>query len=303
MTKQASIKESSPRIYGTSIVSGKESYVRFRPADDGDGLSFLLDGEEIPVELSRAYRHKIWRSLRLANCIAIRGEKKTVYMVEHLLSTIYWMGIDNLKIEMSDNFCPRYDNSESEIVQALDELRVEGTADRHYLKVRNGLSEEQRTVTWKKGDDKLIVKPSDDFAIDYTSYYPHEAVGHQHCRVAVSPEDYKKHIMGARPIFFLPLGSRFMIDTFLRNLHGIRDSNSLLIGRKDNPDYVNTPEHKGKHGRKEFVYHKTQDAVGEIAMSGWYFKDTEFVFYKAGHEFDIHALRTLSDRECFDICF
>jgi len=303
MTKQASIKESTPWMDGVNILNGKRNKMKFHPEGDNHGLSFYVKGEKIPASMDRAFRYKPPKSLFIVNCVAVRGEKRKAVKVEHKLSAAYGSGIDNLTIELPDGVCPRNGNAETDVVRALTELREEGSSDRHYLRLRDGLSEESRTVTRNGWMDSLVVKPSDDFVVDCTVGYPHNAISQKHYRFIFSEENYKNEIMRAKGVFFLPFGSRFLVDSPVRKIHGVRDENNLLIGGKDEPEFVNKNRPEGGYSGDGFVKHKILDIFGELALTGGYYKDTEFVFDKTGHAFNIYALRELFSRDCFEFCY
>ncbi|MFC1753585.1 UDP-3-O-acyl-N-acetylglucosamine deacetylase [Thermoproteota archaeon] len=302
MVKQVSIKEPTGRIQGVNVFNGKESYVQFHPAEDDTGLIFRVNGESIPADIDRAVHYKIPRSLGIASCIAVNGEKEKAIKVEHLLSAIYALGIDNMIIELSDNVCPRQDNAATEVIEALQDLRKQGTAERVYLSVKKDLDESKRTVSDDKLEDRLLVKPDDCFIVDYTASFPHKAIGDQHHRFCFSEENYKDEIMKARGIFFLPLGSRYFIDSsFFKRFHGVTDRNALLIGSPDETSYLNDFTPEWGYGRDEFVRHKILDVIGTLALIGNYFKYTKFQFDKTGHKFDLYALKTLIQRDCFEV--
>lgn len=295
--RQISIK-SSIKIDGINLFNGRKSYVIFHPSDDNTGLNFRVKDELIPVKLENAYIHKDWRMFRIASCIAIHGKKEKAIKVEHLLSSVYSLGIDNLIIELSDGVCPRQNNSVSEFIENLGPLRQKGNANKSYLTLREGLSLEERTVVKGKQNDKLIVQAAEALFINYLAYFPHKAVGEQHYRLEFTEENYKKEIMPARGIIFLPFGSRNLFD-IIKYFYGISDSNALLIGSKKQTESVNKSLQKHVYVREEFVKHKILDAIGALALTGKWFKNTEFKFDKTGHEFDIYSIRTLLEREIF----
>jgi len=287
-------------VSGVNVFNGKKSYAVFHPSEDNSGLSFIVNGESIPVNIDKARNYKSWRALRFASCIAIDGERERAIKVEHLLSAIYALGIDNLAIELSDGVVPRQNNSVSEIVGTVAPLRIEGNVSRKYLTVKDGSSLEDRTVVRKGRLDKLSVHQAKGFWVSYDVYFPHKVIGEQHYELELTAQNYMNEIMKSRGIFFLPFGSRFLIDSFLKNLHGITDSNALFIGSKSDETFANTAYPEGIYGKEEFVRHKVLDAIGAIALTGKRFKDTEFRFDKTGHAFDIYALKTLMQRGCFE---
>jgi len=293
---QNTISESTPKIEGINAFSGKRNYIVFHPAVANAGLVVRVNGENIPVKLSSASHYKSWKSLRLASSISLKGERQRAIEVEHILAIPYALHLDNLIIELSDGSFPRQTDGMVGMARELLARRVALSEERRYLRIREGLKSPSITRPGKQ--DKLQVKSANDFYIDYSAFYPHKSVGKQEYRFRFSDEGFQNEIMGARAIFFLPFGSRFMVDSpLLRTFHGARDDNALFVGNVNETAFLNRSP--GSYGRDEFVRHKIYDTIGELALTGRYFKDTEFVFERTGHAFDIFALRELVNANNF----
>ena len=299
MSKQASIEQSTGEIYGVNVFNGKRNYVRFHTGEDNSGLVFRVKNEEFPASLDKSFEYKPAWAFYLAGCISVRGRDQRADHVEHLLADVGSAGIDNLVIELSDGVCPRFDYDNSEVFEILTSIRKEGSSDRVYLKVNGDLSNKERNVKDEERRDGLHVEPAKYFFIDYTAGFPHNAVGEQHHRFNVSEINYREEVMQARPIFFMPPIPEGILRRFIQPWFGITDSNALLIGGKEETRYRNKVHPEGLYGSDEFVRHKVQDVLGTLALLGKPFKESGFFFYKTGHEFDLHALRTLRDRGCF----
>lgn len=301
MDFKTTIKESTPRICGVNVFPpGRKNFVRFHPAENDEGIVFIVGKEKIPATLKKAFHHMPFRSVYLASCISLEGEKEKAVKVEHIMSLVYGLGIDNIVIELSDGVVPRQDLGINEMFEALNPIICETATKREYLCVNDILDELTRTVTHSKKDDKLIVKQSDNFSIDYTAYYPHKIVGNQNYLFSFSKENYEKEIMNARSVFFLPFdGKRFLIDSVLKYFHGVNESNSLIIGSKEQEHFLNNNYPKGMYDSMHFVRHKIMDFMCPLALTGHYYKNTMFEVYKSGHNFDIYSLKTLFGRDCF----
>lgn len=285
-------------IDGVNVFNGNKNCAILRPAEADTGIVFKVKQEIIPATFDYAYAHRPLRSLRQASCISLRGHSETALKVEHMLSAIYALGIDNLMIELSDGVCPRQNDSVSGIVAQLESLVISTGARRRYLEIDSPASEDDCVVTKDTGD-RLSVSRSDGVKISYHASYDYVSVGDQQKTVRLDLDSYKQEIMHARGIFFLPFGSRFLIDSFLGSYHGITDRNALLIGSSDCPRYLNNSGSSGPYGKDEFVRHKILDVIGAIALSGTRYKNTLFDFSLTGHSFDIYALKTLHERGVF----
>lgn len=291
--KQVSLRK-AVKIEGINIFNGRKNHVFFHPSRDDSGIVFRVRDSEIPATLNTAFNYRLLGG----SCLAVQKGKSRVVKVEHLLSVLYGLGINNTLVELSDGVCPRVRAGVSGYVEALGPERKPGTAAKKILTVKNA-ADVETIFSFPGKPDRLGVRKTTSAFISYEADYPHRAVRRQTFRMELSEEAYRRHIMTAKPIFFLPLGSRFLVDWF-HPFHGINDHNSLLIGRKKSLRYAN------KHHREEdalaFVRHKIMDALGTIALTGYEFSNTEFQFHKTGHFFDLTALRALFARNAFESC-
>ncbi|MBI2650425.1 UDP-3-O-acyl-N-acetylglucosamine deacetylase [Candidatus Woesearchaeota archaeon] len=194
MVNQKSIKE-SVRVDGINIYNNRKNHVTFKPAQEDSGLVFIVNGKAVPASLKHAQHRK--RGISLDN------GKVAVYLVEHLLSPVYALGIDNLVIELSDNACPTTDNCAEEFFQALKGARSEQPAEKKFL-----VYNKKTGVVVKRGEeqkpDSLTVGTSRGFIIDYFASYPHKVIGEQKYRFEFDEETYERDIMQARSPALFP---------------------------------------------------------------------------------------------------
>lgn len=287
---QISIKETA-KVEGVGY-SGRKISAIFHPAEEDKGLVFIVDNTEIPAKLESAENR--WRGVSLTN-----GGKR-VYLVEHLLSAVYALGIDNLVIELSGNVCPTKDNCAKEYFEALSGIREEQTASKRFWKYAK--EDETHILSDKKQKpDSLIVKPSEGFVINYFSYYPHKVVGKQKFEFVFNEEQYYEEISKARPPVFI--GSHFLKNILFglekMGLNGINEINYLLIASTESEEYANSDKFGVKYNGKEFVRHKILDVLGTLALTGRHFVNTEFRFNMTGHRFDLYALKKLFAEDSF----
>lgn len=282
------------KIEGINIFNGRKNHAVFHPSADDTGIVFRVRHAEIPATLNTAFNYRLLGG----SCVAVQKGENRVVKVEHLLSVLYGLGINNAVVELSDGVCPRVATGVSSYVEALGPERRPGTAVRKMLTVKSR-GDAEIIFSFPGKPDRLSVRKANGAFISYEADYPHRAVRRQAFRMEMSEQSYRRHIMSAKPIFFLPLGSRFLVD-WLHPFHGINDHNSLLIGRKKSPRYANRCH--SDDDAFAFVRHKIMDALGTIALTGYEFSNTEFLFYKTGHSFDLTALRALFVRNVFESC-
>ena len=296
MTNQLTIK-GDITVPGINVSNGKINSVTFHPAEEGTGLVFLVNKEYIHATLYNACRSSYFG---FGSFILLKGLRKRAHQVEHLLSAPYALGIDNLVIELSDDFCPTTENCTEEFFQALKSARQEQSLEKEFWvyklgsNQREGPRTEIRSNSGKKSDT-VTVSPSSGFYVVSYVYYPHRVIGPQIHRFEINEENYQEDIMKARSPAFIP--DRFRKRLFLslqkRGYIGINERNYLWILSKDADQYGNPEGYGVRYKGQEFVRHKVLDVLGTLALTGAHFKDTEFSFYMTGHEFDLYALREL----------
>tara|TARA_Y100000310_G_C20700703_1_gene829597 strand:+ start:290 stop:1183 length:894 start_codon:yes stop_codon:yes gene_type:complete len=292
MDKQNTISK-EVTLEGINVFNGKTNYVTFYPAEDNTGIVFLVKNDKIEANLDNARFYRPLKWLMIPHTIALQGERERAIKVEHTLSAFSMLGIDNMRVILSDGVCPRYDWGVSRIVEELEPLIVPQTKDRNYLTLSSDIKEGDGFV--QRGQDTLHVE-NDEGGVTYVVDFPHKAIGSQVASIAMDLSSYKDKIMHSRPVFFTPFGNKLLLRLF-NKFHGIRDKNTVIIGTKRRPTYLNDFFCDG-YDKDLLVKHKILDVIGELRLLG-NFKDTKFSFEKTGHEFDLYAMRTLRDRKCF----
>ena len=285
------------KVDGINVYNGKRNSVIFHPQEAQRGIIFALGKEKIRADINNAANKK--------RTIVVSNGKIEIFLVEHLLSAVYALGIDNLVIELSDKICPTLPFCASGYIKALEEGIIPQDTQRTYWKYSK---EAQITVSTKDSNkpDSMTVSSQKGFSIDYHAYYPHLVLGHQNFRLSVSIENYKEQIMNARAPTLFPVFMRneFIYSLFLafgkRGFHGINEQNYLLIASQNSDRYFNGKEFGVLYEGNEFVRHKILDVMGTLALTGRQFKDTCFKFNMTGHKFDIYALRCLFNAGAFE---
>ncbi len=297
---QRTIKE-SVRVEGVHVypLSG-ESYAHFHPAEENKGINFYYKGERIPANLERAFHPKKKINLEkfFRKCVALRGTKNNIYLTEHLLGAVYASGIDNLDIELSRNACPTIDNCGRDYYEALRELVCEQSAVKRFWKYsEKGDLSIRSPVNMRP--DCLTVKEDKDFVVNCFAYYPHKMIKNQSYSLDMQLGDFED-IIDARPPGFIPNGLFKKAFLFLgkKGIHGLNERNYLWVCSKKEENYSNPEQPRRKE--RCFVEHKVLDVLGELALTGHWFKETKFEFYMTGHQFDLFALRELFEGGSFE---
>ena len=300
LTNQRTLKQSGS-ISGIGLHTGTECRITFKPAPVGYGFKFVrtdLDGSpEIPALIDNVV--DITRGTTLGS-----GDVR-VHTVEHVLSALMGLQLDNVCIELDASEAPVLDGSARPFVDLLQALGFADQAEpKQYLEI-------DHTITYhneEKGID-IVVVPSDRFRITYMIDYQNPALGTQYTSLYDIEDEFSREFASARTFcFFSELQD--LIKAGL--IKGGRIENALVIIDKELADneiedlkktLKITEEIKvakdgilgERHVRfpNEPVRHKVVDLIGDLALLGIPIKG-HILAARAGHESHVELVRKLS---------
>jgi UDP-3-O-[3-hydroxymyristoyl] N-acetylglucosamine deacetylase len=231
---------------GIGLHSGKPVRLMLKPAAAGHGIRFLRRdvGVEIPAGLASLAR------LDHATSLSHRGV--SVDTVEHLLSALHALGVDDVLVVVDGPEVPILDGSAAPFVILIHEAGLKPlAAPRCYLKVL-------RSVEVVRGPKSVRVSPDEHFRVSYTIGFDHPLLRHQAVSLRVTPQLYAESVAPARTF------------GFLRDVETLRRSGLALGGSLENAVVI------GESGvlntklrfEDEFVRHKVLDAIGDLALLG-----------------------------------
>jgi UDP-3-O-[3-hydroxymyristoyl] N-acetylglucosamine deacetylase len=235
---------------GIGLHSGEPTQLTLHPARAGEGLRFIrTDGGshvEIPARSSEV------SSTRLATTLG-RGDA-SVRTVEHLLSALYGLGIDNARIELDGPELPVMDGSAAPFVYLIRSAGVFRQRERRRsLRIR-------RPIEIRDGDRSIRVEPARDLRVHYAVDFEHPAIGRQEIELApLDAERFEREIAAARTFGFLR-DVRALWGAGLAR--GGSPENTVLL---DDTRVINP---QGLRWRDEFVRHKVLDLCGDLALLG-----------------------------------
>ena len=203
-----------------------------------------------------------------------------VATVEHLMSALWGMGIDNLFVELSDEEVPIMDGSAAPFIKLIRSAGlVEQSAARQFIRVK-------REITVTQGDAVASLKPFNGFKADYTFVADHPVFNRypKQAKLDFNRASYVEEVSQARSFGLIrELEQAHAISrclgSSLENAVGIDDSQVL------NED--------GLRCEDEFVKHKLLDAIGDLYLLGRPLLG-EFHGYKSGHALNNKLVRALS---------
>jgi len=236
-------------LEGTSLHTGEKVTLTIKPAPGGHGFKFRrIDLPDQPlIEADVARVEKVERATTLAS-----GSVR-VHTVEHVLSALSGMGVDNALIEMDANEPPIGDGSARPFVELIKKAGLE--------------EQDHRRKTWEireplhfdnKNGSHITIVPYRGFRVSVTNL---SKVGKftQHFSTEVTPEIYEKEIAPARTF------------TFYDEIKPLLDQGLIKGGSLENSVVIRDEEILSKEPMRfenEFARHKALDLIGDLALSG-----------------------------------
>ena len=264
---QATLRDSI-EFAGNGLHTGKPARVRVFPARANAGLTFRLnDAVTFPA------RGHFVVDTRRATVLGSEGH--TVSTVEHLLSALVGMGVDNALIAVDGPEIPVMDGSAKVFAEAI--LAV-GTATLMEPRQRFIVTE---PLVFRDGEKTLIVTPSSTFRVRMMVDYP-APIGSQFVEVEVDPANYASDVAPARTFGFL-----HEVEALIRRglAQGGTLDNAVVFG----PDGPLAPLRMDY----EPARHKILDLIGDFALLGAY-PQCEVIAIKSGHKLHCTAVRELA---------
>ncbi len=262
-------------LKGIGLHTGNKVHMRLLPANADTGINFIR------VDLSP--RPKI--KAVMANAIShAHSPRRTsigmgdvqIHTIEHLMSALLGLGIDNIEIEMDNNEVAGMDGSSLSFVDALiDAGIIEQDKPREYYVIRDPVVVEENGCS-------IIALPGPDFKISYTLQYRNSFLGTQFMEVVVSPESFRNEICPART---------FCLEEEAQELQrngvglGANYDNTLVVGKSG------VVKNKLRYDN-EFVRHKMLDLLGDISLLGMPIKG-HLVAIRSGHSMNLKLARKI----------
>ena len=263
------------RASGVGLHSGRKVLMVLRPAPPNTGIVFrrtdLESVVDVPARATNVTETTLGTTLQL-------GDVK-VSTVEHLLSALAGLGVDNAFVELSAPEVPIMDGSAGPFVFLLQSAGIEEqTASKRFVRVR-------RPVEVRDGDKWARFDPHEGFRINFEIEFEHPI--------------FRRHGQRASMDFsttaFLREISRARTFGFMRDLEHMRGRNLALGGTLDNAivlDEYRVLNEDGLRFEDEFVKHKILDAIGDLYLVG-HCLIGEYTGYKSGHGLNNRLLRAM----------
>ena len=283
MIKQRTLKNVI-RATGVGLHTGEKIYLTLRPAAPDTGIVFRRVDLDNPVDIPA--RSEFVSDTQLCTTVCKDGTR--VSTVEHLLSAMAGLGIDNAYIDLSAAEVPIMDGSAGPFVFLIQSAGIEEqNAPKRFVRIK-------RPVVVEEDDKWVRFEPFEGFKVSFSIEFDHP-VFQTHTRTAeldFSTTSFVKEVSRARTF------------GLLKDVERLRDNNLALGGSLDNAIVVDDYRILNEDGLRyedEFVKHKILDAVGDLYLLGHSLIGA-FSGYKSGHALNNRLLRALlADTEAWEV--
>lgn len=278
MIKQRTLKNTI-RATGVGLHTGEKIYLTLRPAAVNTGVIFRRIDLDVPVEIKASPENV--GDTRLSTTL-VKGNVR-ISTVEHLLSAIAGLGIDNAYVDLSAPEVPIMDGSAGPFVFLVQSAGiVEQAAPKKFVRIK-------RIVKVEDGDKWARFDPFDGFKVGLTIDFDHPVFKDrgQYAELDFSTTSFVKEVSRARTF------------GFMRDLEMLRERQLALGGSLDNAvvlDDYRVLNEDGLRYEDEFVRHKILDVIGDLYLLGHSLIGA-FSGYKSGHDLNNRLLRALVARE------
>lgn len=264
----------SATLAGTSLHTGEKVSLTLQPAPTDHGIKFRrVDLEDKPF--LDAHVSKV-QEVERATTIA-EGSVK-VHTVEHVISALTGMGVDNAIVEMDANEPPIGDGSSRPFVELVKKAGVEKQDElRKVYEVRE-------PIHLETGGSIITVVPDKKFRISCTQEGP-DGRFTQYKSLEINPETYEKEIAAARTF------------VYYEDVKPLMDKGLIQGGSLENAVVIRGEEVMSKEAmrfKEEFVRHKILDLIGDLMLSGRRIMG-HVIAVKPGHRPNTEMAQRLSD--------
>lgn len=239
-------------IEGIGLHSGLPSKMTFYPAEAESGVVFTRSDLPNKPEFKAVYNQVV----DTQNCTCLgNANREIVSTIEHIMAALYILGIDNVRIDVTNPETPIMDGSAKVFYEQLKKIPLkELPAKRKYLKVL-------REVEFADGKGaKIVLKPADKFNIHFTIDFPSKIVGHQEFSGEINEDVFGQKIAPARTFC-----EKYQVD-YLRSVGLIKGGSLENAVVLDGEKILNEG---GFRVENEAVNHKVLDCIGDMYTSGY----------------------------------
>ncbi len=265
-------------ITGPGLFTGEEVTLRFAPAPPDTGVVFIRNDQKPPIEIPARVENVAKRLRRTS----IRNGTVQIETIEHCMSALAGLGIDNVRVELTGNEVPGLDGSCLPFVEKLKEAGIAPQdRPRQVFRIPDmvRVSDGESYVMATPGGDEDVLEIIYDL-----NYSDTPSIGQQVFKVRLTPEEFEKQIAGARTFVLQKEADQFRAAGLGTHLT-LQD---ILVFGEDGP--IDNP----LRFPDECVRHKIQDVIGDLYLFGRFLSGTIFA-RQSGHALNHELVRRLHE--------
>lgn len=265
-------------VSGVGLHSGVETQVSILPASSGEGRYFVrVDLPENPI-----IRAEVASVSRTTLSTELGKGKVAIRTVEHLLSALIAIGVEDARIEIDGPEVPLLDGSAKEWFKAM----IQGGVSPSSLSAGSPLLE---PVLIRDGDAFVAAVPASEIRFTYGIDFPYSAIGNQWYSWNPRIESFEEAIAPARTFGFADQIEKLQKAGLIQ---GGSLENALVC---DHEKWLNLP----LRFENEPARHKLLDLIGDLSLLGT-IPQGHFLAYKASHK--LHVQLAMAIQEKFNFC-
>lgn len=271
---------------GVGLHSGHRVELTLRPAAPNTGIVFRRIDLDPAVDI-RAGALRVTDTRMASTITAEQGSAVKVMTVEHLMSAVAGLGIDNLYVDVTADEIPILDGSAGSFVFLIQSVGiVEQAAQKKFLKVT-------APIEVRDGDKWARLDPHFGFKLRFSIDFAHPAIDATEQVVEI---DFARHS-------YVTEVSRARTFGFMHEVEGLRQVGLAQGGSLENAivmDEFRVLNSDGLRSGDEFVKHKILDAIGDLYLVG-HPLIAAYSAHKSGHALNNQLLRALLQSSAYEL--
>jgi len=262
---------------GIGLHTGNMCKAVFKPAPENTGVTLVRTDLPGQPRIQALYTNVV----TVVRGTTVGNDDMRVHTIEHMLSAVYALGIDNLIIELNANEPPVADGSSRVFYDALKEAGLVAQQAQ-----RKTLCPTER-LEYKSGDTEVTFEPANELKLTTVVIYKHPLIKQQEITVTIEPERYRNEIASARTFCF-----DYEVEALKKQglAKGGSLDNAVVIGL----DRIHNKE-KVLRFPDEFARHKALDLLGDLFLLGVRLQGHVRAI-RPGHGHNINFVKLLAEK-------
>lgn len=262
-------------LEGIGLHTGNKTKLIFKPAEANSGINFVRT-DLAGSPMIKASAENVSVQLKSPRRTSLGKASAEIHTIEHLMSVLFGLGIDNLIIEINNKEVPGMDGSGLDFIQAIKSAGIKELDNpRNYFTVRDPIYVEEENAS-------LVALPFDGFKVSYTLNYEHAFLKSQFKSLIIDGISFESEIASART---------FCLEEEAQELQqqgvglGANYDNTLVFGKggviKNRLRFED-----------ECIRHKMLDLLGDLNLLGQPIKG-HIIALRSGHALNLKLVKKI----------